>query len=834
MTAKQWEQIGTYFDQISELKGKDRTDALMQVQEELPGIYEELLELLQEDDSPHTIFHMREVLDQEQDRVGQTVDRYKLLKLLGKGGMGEVYLAERSGEDFEQKVALKLVRSSLNKKELNRYFKEERQILAGLNHKHIAALYDGGLSEEGFPFFTMEFVEGVSLSEFARANKLSLKEKLELFLQVCSAVSYSHQKLLAHLDLKPGNILVNKEGEVKLLDFGIASLPDSRKEEQKLRFTPAYASPEQLYKKNPSGSSDIYSLGVILFELINGKLPRFTNEKGIDAWRKLDFELDKKNFPSMPADLKEICWKALQEKLENRYSSVDLMISDIQAYLRGYPISIKSKDRAHVFSKYLKRNRSAVILLSLAGLILAGTVFNYTQRLEDERNTAQKEAEKANQMSSFMFSVFEGANPYENRGQEITAKQLLKKALVRMPEELANQEEVLAEMTTAMGRIAIEVGDYPLADSLTEEALRLLSELDNPEPVLHSDAWLIRSDYFSQMEEREEEGKALEAARNILTEAYGENDTLAANYLERLASNAYFQADFIKADSLYRALIDSYTEIYEDPRQKIVYPMTALGEVNNVLNQLEVADSILRIAVEMVSEVYPSPHFEIAYTNSIMSSVQYNRGNFPEALSAGKISHQNSLEIYGPKHKQRMDSWVNVARVYTGMDMWDSAIYVYDSLRTLSVEVYGGKDNNSYYGQLSQSLANVYENMGELEKAEELLLEAMPILESNLPAGHPTLIYVHYSLGKVYLGQKKYRQAKTLLDKGLTICNDNFGDEHPRCGLLEMALGNWYIENGDKSKGIALLEAADQHMEKWPKRYEDALKKIEELLAELK
>lgn len=834
MTANQWEQIGTHFDRISSLKGKDRTDALHAVKTDLPDIYEELLELLQEDDSPHTLFHMRSLLDEEKDRIGETIGNYKLLRLLGKGGMGEVYLAERSGEDFEQKVALKLVRSSLNKKELNRYFKEERQILARLNHKHIAALYDGGLSQDGYPFFTMEFVEGLSLIDYAREKGLDLKEKLELFLQVCSAVSYSHQKLLAHLDLKPGNILVNEEGEVKLLDFGIASLPDSKKSEEKLRFTPAYASPEQLNKQNPSGSSDIYSLGVILYELISGKLPRFTDEKGISAWRKLSFDMDKKDFPSMPADLKEICWKALQEKIEDRYSSVDLLLSDIQAYLSGYPISIKSKDRGHVFSKYLKRNRSAVILLSLAGLILAGTIFSYTQRLEDERNTAQKEAEKANQMSSFMFSVFEGANPYANRGQEITAKQLLKKALVRMPDELANQEEVLAEMTTAMGRIAIELGDYPLADSLTEEALRLLSELDNPEPVLHSDAWLIRADYCAQLEEREEEAKALEAARNILTEAFGENDTLAANYLERLASNAYYQADFAKADSLYRALIDSYTEIYEDPRKKIVYPLTALGEVNNVLNRLEVADSILRIAVKMVSEVYPSPHFEIAYTNSIMSSVQYNRGNFPEALSSGKISHQNSLEIYGPKHKQRMDSWVNVARVYTGMDLWDSAIYVYDSLRTLSVEVYGNKENSSYYGQLTQSLANVYENMGQLDKAEELLLEAMPILESNLPEGHPTLIFVHYSLGKVYLGQKKYSQAKTLLDKGLDICTNNFGDEHPRCGLLEMALGNWYVENGDESKGIALLEAANRHMEKWPKRYENALKRIKGLLEELK
>ncbi|MEM6806591.1 MAG: tetratricopeptide repeat-containing protein kinase family protein, partial [Bacteroidota bacterium] len=626
-------------------------------------------------------------------------------------------------------------------------------------------------------------------------------------------------------------ILVNEASEVKLLDFGIASLPDTKKFEKKLRFTPAYASPEQLNKQSPSGSSDIYSLGVILFELISGKLPRFTEEKGITAWKNLSFDLDKKSFPTMPADLKEICWKALQEKIENRYSSVDLMISDIQAYLNGYPISIKSKDRAHTFFKYLKRNRSAVILLTLTGLILAGTVFSYTQRLEEERNTAQKEAEKANQMSSFMFSVFEGANPYENRGEEITAKQLLKKALLRLPKELSDQKEVLAEMTTAMGQIAIELGDYPLADSLTKESLRLLSGLENPEPILHSDAWLIRADYLSQMEEYVEEGKALEKARNILMEEYGENDTLVANYLERLATNAYYQGDFPKADSLYRLLIKTYSEIYEDPRKKIVYPMTALGEVNNVLNNLEEADSILRIAVDMVSAVYPSPHMEIAYTNSIMSSVQYNRGNFPEALSFGKISHQNSLEIYGPKHKQRMDSWVNVARVYTGMDMWDSAIYVYDSLRTLSKEVFGKKDV-SYYGQLSQSLANVYENMGRLQRAEELLLEAKPILERNLPPGHPTLIHVYYSLGKVYLDQEKYLQSKSFLDKGLSICTDNFGNDHPRCGLLEMALGNWYVENGELPKGIELLKESQLHMERWPKRYEDALRRIKKILSE--
>lgn len=833
MTANQWEQIGTYFDRISELKGKDRTDALDQLRTEIPDIYDELLELLQEDNSPHTIFHMRSLLDEDKDRIGENIGKYTLLELLGKGGMGEVYLAERRGEDFEQKVALKLVRSSLNKKELNRYFKEERQILAGLNHKHIAALYDGGLSEDGFPFFTMEFVEGLPLTEYAKVHKLNVTEKLELFLQVCSAVSYSHQKLLAHLDLKPGNILVNKEGEVKLLDFGIASLPNSKKEQQNLRFTPAYASPEQLHKKNPSGSSDIFSLGVILFELISESLPRHTEELGILAWKKLSFELDRKDFPTMPADLKEICWKALQKNIEDRYSSVDLLMADIKAYLTGYPISSKAKEKTHVFAKYLRRNRSAVILIGLAAFILSGTIFSYTQRLESERNTARKEAEKANQMSSFMFSVFDGANPYENRGKEVTATQLLKKALTRMPEELAGQDEVMAQMTAAMGQIAIEMGEYPLADSLTYEALELLSRMEKPDPILHSDAWLFRADYFSQMGKYEEEGHALGEARKILMAEYGENDTLVANYLERMASNAYYQGDFSKADSLYRALISTYSEIYEDPRMKIVYPLTALGEVNNVLNKLEEADSILRIAVDMVSEVYPSPHTEIAYTNSIMSSVQYNRGNFPEALSFGKISHQNSLEIYGPNHKQRMDSWVNVARVYTGMDLFDSAIYVYDSLRTLSVEIHGGRDD-SYYGQLTQSLANVYENMGELEKAEKLLLEARPILERNLPAGHPTLIYVYYSLGKVYLDQKKYPQSKRLLDKGLSICTGYFGNEHPRCGLLEMAMGNWYVKNGEQSRGTKLLKDAQLHMEKWPRRYEDALHKIEELLVELK
>ncbi|MEM6801471.1 MAG: protein kinase, partial [Bacteroidota bacterium] len=149
MTANQWEKIAIYFDQIASLNGKEKTQALNRVKTEIPGIYEELLELLGEDDSPHTIFHMRSLLDEDKDRLGETIGNYKLLKLLGKGGMGEVYLAGRIGEDFEQKVALKLVRSSLNKKELNRYFKEERQILANLNHKHIAALYDGGLSQDG-------------------------------------------------------------------------------------------------------------------------------------------------------------------------------------------------------------------------------------------------------------------------------------------------------------------------------------------------------------------------------------------------------------------------------------------------------------------------------------------------------------------------------------------------------------------------------------------------------------------------------------------------------------------------------------------------------------
>jgi len=832
MDAKQWALIESHFQRIVDLPQAEKTGELDKIQTQIPEIYEDLIALLAEDDSPHTLFHLREVIDKEEDKTGEQIANYRLLKLLGKGGMGEVYLAERVSEDFHQEVALKLVRSNYNKKDLTRYFQNERQILAGLKHKNIAALYDGGGSEEGMPYFTMEYVEGLPFNQYIEEKELGLADRLRLFLQVCDAVAYSHQKLLAHLDLKPGNIIVNEQGECKLLDFGIAGMPEKKGKRETMRFTPAYASPEQLRGESLASSSDIYSLGIILYELMYDKLPRNAQENTLAGWKALSTHLPTEIFNNTSGDLAVICKKALEEKPEERYSSVEQMGNDIRAYLSQNPISLKKQNKPYVLRKYLSRNRS-IIAISLAGILALGiTVFSYTQQLAEERNTAQKEAKKANQISSFMFSVFDGANPYENRGKEVTAKQLLKKALLRMPEELAEQKEVLAEMTTALGQIAIEMGEYELADSLSSKALELLSKLEKPEPVLYADAWLFRADYLSQMGTPKEEGKALEEARLILMEKYGENDTLVANYLERLASNAYYQGNFPKADSLYRALINTYRKIYEDPRKKIVYPLTALGEVNNVLNNLEEADSILRIAVDMVSEVYPSPHTEIAYTTSIMSSVQYNRGNFRDALKYGKISHNNSLQIYGAKHKQRMDSWVNVARVYTGMDLYDSAIYVYDSLRILSAEIYAGTDDN-YYGQLTQSLANVYENMGELDKAEELLLEAMPILERNLPKGHPTLIFVNYSLGKVYLDQKKYAQSKKLLEKGLAICTDNLGDEHPRCGLLQMALGKWYKEKGDKKKAIEYLKNADANLGKWPQRYKTALNDTRKILAEL-
>ena len=323
----------------------------------------------------------------------QRIGPYRLVRELGRGGMGVVYLAERDDGEYQQLAAVKLLQGSAQSGTFTKLFWRERQILAQLEHPNIARLLQGGTTTSGQPYYAMEFVEGVRLQQYCADHDLGLRQRLELFLDICAAVSYAHRKLVIHRDLKPQNILVTAEGRPKLLDFGLAKLlePDSPPAENTtavMLLTPSYASPEQLMGLPLTVATDIYSLGVVLYELLSGEHP-YGEAKGPIGAACAVLEQPPRPFrqtgTKIPPDLEKIVFVALRKEAERRYASVDAFAEDIRRYLEGYPVQAAGDSLAYRSHKFLKRNRWAVTiaLLALSGLVTsAGMIWQAKQKAE--------------------------------------------------------------------------------------------------------------------------------------------------------------------------------------------------------------------------------------------------------------------------------------------------------------------------------------------------------------------------------------------------------------------------------------------------------------------
>ncbi|HMS42007.1 MAG TPA: serine/threonine-protein kinase [Pyrinomonadaceae bacterium] len=325
--------------------------------------------------------------------IGQKLDKYILRELIGQGGMGAVYLGERSDDEYRQKVAIKLISSLFTDKSNSENFRRERQILAKLNHPSIAGLLDGGTLENGTPFLVMEYVEGVSLTEFCAEKKPSIKELLKLFLEVCEAVKFAHQNLIIHRDLKPANILVTAEGKPKLLDFGVAKLLRPELLDITTDFTvganiltPNYASPEQLKGENITTASDVYSLGVILYEILTGKRPHDLKSKTLpEILKAITEEIPKfpsdalsenpqsaiPNPQSLKGDIDTILLKSLAKDARERYQTVDEFCADIVRYLNDLPILARKPSKVYQLKKFVRRNKVAVISGCVIFLLLS-------------------------------------------------------------------------------------------------------------------------------------------------------------------------------------------------------------------------------------------------------------------------------------------------------------------------------------------------------------------------------------------------------------------------------------------------------------------------------
>ena len=517
MTSENWQRVRALFDALVDQPAATWAASLEAKGVDDPEVREEVLALLYADrqDVMRTGIEAQapEVLSGLSDREseianqrlsGRVVGAFRLIEEIGRGGMGTVWRAERIDGQFEQSVAIKLIRSGWNAAEMIGRFRAERQILANLNHPNIAHLIDGGVTDDELPWLALEYVEGTDLRTYCDEHQLGIDARLKLFLTVCAAVTHAHAHLVVHRDLKPSNLMVNRRGEVKLLDFGIAKLVDNDASHASLQrvFTPEYAAPEQVRGEVVTTAVDVYALGLLLYELLTGRRPYKVKNSTPAAYERaiLDQEPTRPSIAfaddadpadlvaraaqremspqqlrrELRGDLDAIILKALRKQPEQRYASVAEFAADIENHLQRLPVAARRGGWRYRSSRFLRRHALAAILASIAvAALIAGLAISLWQANEAglQRDRALSESAKSQQTLQFLLDVFRSADPAMTKGEKITAEELLKSGAERAEHYQFSDPAVHFDLLMAMGEAYLGIGASKDAFQLFERAL---------------------------------------------------------------------------------------------------------------------------------------------------------------------------------------------------------------------------------------------------------------------------------------------------------------------------------------------------------------------------
>lgn len=505
MDSARWQKIQSLFHEVADLPSSEQRASLQERCADDEVLLNQVMELLQRDAAcasllDRDVAYVAHEILQDQNESSLPVAEfgpYRLKKVLGHGGMGVVYLAER--EDLESLVAIKILRDAWLSPARRERFAVEERTLAQLNHPFIARLYDADTTADGTPFFVMEYVEGVPLVECCKTRRYSIAERLQLFRAVCEAVIYAHQHAVIHRDLKPSNILVKEDGTVRLLDFGIAKQLESLGQpvDQTMTglrlMTPAYASPEQIRGEQVGVQTDVYSLGVILYELLSGKLPFDLSDRTPAQAEKILTQQDAEKPSAVArriaesaaagaavagleasksawADLDVLCLTALHKDTQRRYASVEALLRDVDHFLKQEPLDARADTAGYRIRKFVARNRRTVMAATTVSVIVAAMAIFFTVRLARARTAAVAEAARTQRVQRFMVNLFQGGDEAAGPSDDLRVITLLDRG-VQEAQSLSAEPEVQAELYQTLAVIYQKLGKLDRADMLLSTAL---------------------------------------------------------------------------------------------------------------------------------------------------------------------------------------------------------------------------------------------------------------------------------------------------------------------------------------------------------------------------
>lgn len=679
-------RIKHLFTEASELDAHERKRFLEEQTGSDEALRARVSRLIEQSDDAERYFD--KLLEPFASHEEKSLGAYKLRTLLAQGGMGTVYLAERDDDQFERQVALKLLPMARLDPHLNERFGAERKILARLQHPNIAQLHDSGVSDEGVPYFVMELIDGEPIDVYCDFRKMSVEQRLGLFKQVCQAVSFAHSELVIHRDLKPDNVLVDKHGQAKLLDFGIAKFinddPDFSStithHFNEHLLTPAYAAPEQWNHEDLNTQTDVYALGVLLFKLLCGTLPYSDEER--ERWRKQPDQppsppdlLNALNGSSLQTvalsrgvsskllqqqlggDLQSIVSKALEPRRRDRYSSVDALSGDIDSFLKGEVVDARRVNWRYRTEKWMMRNRTAVAISLIIGSLLLGlTGVSVNSALQSKLHSAQMEHEKDNteQMIHLLEDILNSADPENSDAAKITAQEILARGRERVLGDDAIDPVVRARFLTLIGSIYRGYGLHSDAEAPLRTALQEIEKIPNAltEDIVLRDAHISAvselGDSLLGQGRYDEAQPVLTRAHALATEAYGGIDARVLKPLNGLAELQYQSRNYEQGEKIAleaTALADQLGAKDFDERAT-AYNNLAVVTYHN--QSLEAVAEAMQEALALQQSGMPENHPKVNRIKANLAGTLIGLGNRSEAarLYEEIISSSQTLPNY--------------------------------------------------------------------------------------------------------------------------------------------------------------------------------------------
>jgi eukaryotic-like serine/threonine-protein kinase len=752
--------------------------------------------------------------------AGRLVGPYRFVREIGRGGMGVVYLAERADGEFEQKVALKIVRRSFADTELARRFRQERQILATLNHPNIARLLDGGVSADGEPYIVMEHVEGVRIDDYCDTKNLSTARRLRLFLGVCRGISYAHQHLVVHRDIKPSNILVTAEGTPKLLDFGIAKLldptqsGDEHTRTEMRAFTPDYASPEQVGGGQITTASDVYSLGVLLRDLLAGSRLAADARIAPGGWRseRPGQKTVATNVPTEPegrdggapgvvrksagAELENIIAMARREDPARRYASAGQLAEDIQRYLDGRPVRAQKDSFTYRAGKFIRRNRlgvaaAAVVLLTLLGGVIA-TVWQARRATEQakvaaqERDRARVEAAKAARINEFLqnvlgFAQVDWRSPNPQKKNVSTIAEALDEASRRAERELADQPEILGAVQYSLGQ------SYSGQGKLDAAAQHLRASLENRRRVLGTEHPDTVQSMTALAEQFVFQGKFAEAetlSREAVTvyrrlRERGEADPMwFAISLNILGISVSYRGDAPAGETLLLEAVEVGANIAGEDRGLVAVIYSNLGIQRGNQGDIDGAVSYLQKSIDELRRLPGEPGVNLATGLSNLGSFMTIKGEYARAEALLREAQDLNLKTVGEKHLFTIMSIIYLADNYCEQGDFGRALEEVNSALALQRETL--KEGHPDFARSWTILGKILTRTGQFASGEEHLRRALALRVKALKPGHLAIAGTQGALGECLTAQGRYAEAEPMLNDSHKALEASLGGRDPR------------------------------------------------------